>query len=98
LHITNLSDVTALIAILSFIGGIVTFLFKKIVIEPLKQSIDSLKNTIEGFQKTSEKRMDLTDKRVDLLEKQVTRFDEKFITVFTILKELKGDDRHVNNQ
>jgi chaperonin cofactor prefoldin len=94
LHINNLSDVTALIAILSFVGGIVIFLFKKIVIEPLRQSIDALKITIDGFKETSEKRMDLTEKRVDLLEEKSTRYDEKFITVFNSLKELKGVERH----
>lgn len=94
MHISNLSDVTALIAILSFVGGIVIFLFKKIVIEPLKQSIDSLKNTIQGFKETSEKRMDITEKRVDLLEEKATRYDEKFITVFNTLKDLKGDGKH----
>jgi chaperonin cofactor prefoldin len=82
LHITNLTDVTALIAILSFVGGIVIFLFKKIVIEPLQKSIDSLNRTIEGFKETAEKRMGLIEQRIDLLEDRSTRHDEQIKTLF----------------
>lgn len=93
MHITNLSDVTALIAILSFVGGIVMFLFKKIVIEPLQKSIDSLKSTIEGFKETAEKRMDLTEKRVDLTEDRLSRHDEQLKSIF---RTIKVGDTHVN--
>lgn len=93
MHITNLSDVTALIAILSFVGGIVMFLFKKIVIEPLKNSIDSLNRTIEGFKETAEKRMSLIEQRVDLLEDRSSRQEEQLKTVF---HTIKGGDTHVS--
>lgn len=91
MHISNLSDVTALIAILSFVGGIVIFLFKKVVIEPLQKSIDSLNRTIEGFKETAEKRMGLIEQRIDLLEDRSTRHDEQIKTIFN---NLRGGERH----
>jgi vacuolar-type H+-ATPase subunit I/STV1 len=60
--------VTALIAILSFVGGIVIFLFKRIVIEPLQKSIDQLNRILEGFKETPEKRMEKIEGRLDKVE------------------------------
>jgi hypothetical protein len=88
LPITNFSDVAALVAILSFAGGIVMFLFKKIVIEPLKNSIDSLNRTIEGFKETAERRMDSIEVRVDSVEDRISRHDEQIRTLFSF--ENKG--------
>jgi len=92
MHVTNLSDVTALIAIISFVGGIAMYLFKKIVIEPLQKSIDSLNKAIEGFKETAEKRMSLIEQRIDLMEDRTTRHDEQIKTLFSF----ERGDRYVN--
>lgn len=81
-----MSDITGLITILSFVGGIVMFLFKKIVTEPLQKSIDSLNRTIEGFKATTEKRMELIENRVDLVEDKTSRQEEQIKSIFNSLK------------
>lgn len=82
LHITNLSDVTALIAIASFVGGIAMYLFKKIVIEPLQNSIDQLNRTIEGLKETTEKRMEKIEGRLDKVEDITIEHTQQIKTLF----------------
>jgi virulence-associated protein VagC len=86
LHITNLSDVTALIAILSFFGGIVIFLFKRIVIEPLQKSIDQLNRILEGFKETAEKRMEKIEGRLDKVEDCNIEQTQQIKTLFNNMK------------
>jgi hypothetical protein len=93
-QISTFTDLAALAAIISFLGGIGSFLFKKIVIEPLKQSIDQLNHIIEGFKDTAEKRMGAIENRVDKLEDRASRHDEKISTVFNTLKDLKEDKKN----
>lgn len=86
MHITNLSDIAALVAILSFAGGIVMYLFKKIVIEPLRNSIDALNDTLKEFKISTEKRLDLIEHRVDLVEDHSSRQEEQIKTLFSLNK------------
>jgi hypothetical protein len=85
-HITQMSAIvgviTGILTILGFVGGLVLYLFRKIVIEPLKKSIDSLNSTIDGFKLTAEKRMEKIEARVDELEDRQTRHDEQIKTLF----------------
>ncbi|AGK52046.1 hypothetical protein [Bacillus sp. 1NLA3E] len=89
MHITQMSDITGLIAVLSFVGGIIMFLFKKVVIEPLQKSIDTLNKTIEGFKETAERRMELIEQRVDIVEDRTSRQEEQIKSIF---KSLKGGE------
>lgn len=81
----SLQELTWLIAVITFVGSIVIFLFKKIVIEPLQQSINALSAIIKDFKKTTDKEIDLLDKEIDLLKEKTTRHDEQIKTLF--LKE-----------
>jgi predicted PurR-regulated permease PerM len=74
--------ITVVIAILSFIGGIAIFLFKKIVIEPLQKSIDGLNKTIQRLETSTNKQLEIHDKEIDLLKITTTRHDEQIKTLF----------------
>lgn len=89
MHITNLSDATAVIAIISFFGGIVMYLFKKIVIEPLQKSIESLNDTLKEFKISTEKRLDFMEKRIDDVEDRTSRHDEQIKTLFSLKSKIK---------
>lgn len=78
----SLQEITWVIAILSFVGGIAIFLFKKIVIEPLQRSIQSLDKTLQRFELSTNKQLDLHDKEIDLLKLKTTRHDEQIKTLF----------------
>lgn len=71
--------------ILSFVGGIAIFLFKKIVIEPLQKAINGLNNTLEKFEKKTNKQLNILDREIDLLKIQNTRHDEQLKTLFNRL-------------
>jgi len=78
----TLQEMVQLITILSFIGGIATFLFKKIVIEPLQKSINSLNDTLKDFKMTTNKELEIHDKEIDLLKIKITRHEEQIKTLF----------------
>lgn len=73
---------TWIVTILSFVGGIVIFLFKKIVIEPLQKAIDGLNQTIKKLEKSTNKQLELIDKEIDLLKAKTIRHDEQIKTLF----------------
>lgn len=69
--------ITAVITIISFIGGIATFLFKRIVIEPLQKSIDSLNSTLQDFKMSTNKELEIHEKEIDFLKERTTRHEEQ---------------------
>ena len=71
-----------IITILSFVGGIAIFLFKKIVIEPLQKSIETLNHTLKRFESSTNRQLDLIDKEIDYLKLKTTRHDEQIKTLF----------------
>lgn len=77
-----LQEITWIIGILSFVGGIAIFLFKKIVIEPLQKAIESLNKTIQRLETSTNKQLELHDKEIELLKLQSTRHDEQLKTLF----------------
>jgi hypothetical protein len=78
----TLQEITWLIAIISFIGGIAIFLFKKIVIEPLQKSIESLNKTLQKFELSTNKQLEIHDTEIDLLKIKTTRHEEQIKTLF----------------
>ena len=78
----TLQEITWLITILSFIGGIVIFLFKKIVIEPLQRSIESLNTTLKDFKLSTDRSIHLIEGEIDVLKEKTTRHDEQIKTLF----------------
>lgn len=79
----SLQEVTYLITVISFLGGIAIFLFKKIVIEPLQKSINLLNDTLKGFKLSTNKELELHEKEIDLLKEKTTRHDEQIKTLFS---------------
>jgi len=77
-----LQEITWIIAILSFVGGIAIFLFKKIVIEPLQKAIESLNKTIQRLETSTNKQLEIHDKEIDLLKIKTTRHEEQLKTLF----------------
>lgn len=77
-----LQEITWIIGIVSFIGGIAIFLFKKIVIEPLQKAIESLNKTIQRLETSTNKQLEIHDKEIDLLKIQTTRHEEQIKTLF----------------
>jgi hypothetical protein len=77
-----LQEITWVIGILTFIGGIAIFLFKKIVIEPLQKSINSLNDTLKDFKLSTNKQLEIHDKEIELLKLATTRHDEQIKTLF----------------
>lgn len=71
-----------IITILSFVGGIAIFLFKKIVIEPLQKAIDTLNDTLTRFERSTNRQLDLLDKEIELLKLKTTRHEEQIKTLF----------------
>lgn len=82
MHIPSVEDLASAIAVISFAGGIILYLFKKIVTDPLRGSIDALNRTIESFKKDSTERMDRVEKRVNTLEEHDVRHGEQIKTLF----------------
>lgn len=64
----TLQEMTWIISILTFVGGIATFIFKKIVIEPLQKSINALNDTLKDFQMSTNKQLEIHDKEIELLK------------------------------
>lgn len=83
----TLGVIVSVITILSFIGGIVIFLFRKIVISPLQISIDNLNSTLKEFKLSTDKRLEIVESRVDVVEDKTTRHE----TQLNFL--LKGGER-----
>lgn len=79
----TLQEVTYLITVISFLGGIAIFLFKNIVIKPLQNSINSLNDTLKGFKLSTDKQFELIDTEIDLLKEKTTRHDEQIKTLFS---------------
>jgi phosphotransferase system IIA component len=79
----TLQELTYLITVISFLGGIAIFLFKKIVIEPLQGSINSLNETLKAFKLSTNKQIDLHEQEIDLLKEKTTRHDEQIKTLFS---------------
>jgi hypothetical protein len=77
-----LQEITWIIGILTFIGGIAVFLFKKIVIEPLQKSIDSLNDTLKEFKLSTDRNITLIEDEIDILKEKTTRHDEQIKTLF----------------
>ena len=77
-----LQQIVSIITILSFLGGIVIFLFKKIVISPLQLSIDNLNDTLKDFKFTTDKQLEVHEREIDLLKEKTTRHDEQIKTLF----------------
>lgn len=78
----SLQEMTWVISILSFIGGIAIFLFKKIVIEPLQNVINSLNETLKDFKISTNKQLELHDKEIEILKIETTRHKEQIKTLF----------------
>ena len=78
-----LQEITWIIGIISFVGGIAIFLFKKIVIEPLQKSINSLNETLKEFRLSTNKQLEIHDKEIDLLKIKTTRHEEQIKTLFS---------------
>lgn len=70
-----LQQIVSGITILSFLGGIVIFLFKKIVISPLQLSIDNLNNTLKDFKITTDKQLEIHEKEIDILKDKTTKHE-----------------------
>lgn len=79
----SLQEITYLITVISFLGGIAIFLFRNIVIKPLQNSINSLNETLKAFKLSTDKQLDLHEKEIDLLKEKTTRHDEQIKTLFT---------------
>ena len=77
-----LQELTWIVAILSFFGGIAIFLFKKIVIEPLQKSINSLNFTLKKFEESTNRQLELIDKEIEFLKLKTARHDEQLKTLF----------------
>lgn len=77
-----LQEITWVIGIISFIGGIAIFLFKKIVIEPLQKSINSLNDTLKEFKLSTDRNITLIENEIDILKEKTTRHDEQIKTLF----------------
>jgi len=84
--VISLQQMTWIISILSFVGGIAIFLFKKIVIEPLQNSINSLNETLKEFKISTDKELELHEQAIDLLKEKTTRHDEQIKTLFNSIK------------
>jgi len=82
-----LQEMTWVITIISFIGGIAIFLFKKIVIEPLQKSINSLNETLKDFKLSTDRKIDLIEKEIDVLKESKTRHEEQIKTLFSGVKK-----------
>ena len=78
----TLQIITLIISIITFIGSIGIFLFKKIVIDPLQRAIDMLNSTLTRFEKSTNRQLNLLDKEIDLLKLKTTRHDEQIKTLF----------------
>lgn len=71
-----------IVTIISFVGAIAIFLFKKIVIEPLQRAIDTLNGTLSRFEQNTNRQLDLLDKEIEILKINTTRHDEQLKTLF----------------
>ena len=78
-----LQEITWVIGIISLIGGIAIFLFKKIVIEPLQKSINSLNDTLKDFKLSTDRKITLIEGEIDVLKEKTTRHDEQIKTLFS---------------
>jgi hypothetical protein len=78
----SLQEVTYLITVISFLGGIAIFLFKSIVVKPLENSINSLNKTLKSFKASTDKELEIHEKEIDLLKEKTTRHDEQIKTLF----------------
>lgn len=77
-----LQEMAWIVTILSFVGGIVIFLFKKIVIEPLQKAIDGLNDTLKKFEESTNRQLGIIDREIELLKIKTTRHDEQLKTLF----------------
>lgn len=77
-----LQEVALIVTILSFVGSIAIFLFKKIVIEPLQKAIDSLNHTLSRLEDSTNRHLEVLDKEIDLLKIRTTRHEEQLKTLF----------------
>lgn len=78
----DLQQLTWLVTVLSFVGGIATFLFRQIVIVPLQKSIDGLNKTIKKLEESTNRQLEIIDREIDLLKIKTTRHDEQLKTLF----------------
>ena len=78
----NNSDYHSGSSVTIFFGGIATFIFKKIVIDPLKEAINSFDVTIQKLEKSTNKQLDIHDKEIEFLKLKTTRHDEQLKTLF----------------
>lgn len=78
----TLQIITLIISIITFIGSIGIFLFKKIVIDPLQRAIDMLNSTLTRFEKSTNRQLELMDKEIGLLKLSNTRHEEQIKTLF----------------
>ena len=85
----ELQELVWVVTILSFAGGIISFLFKKIVIDPLQKSIDLLNGTITRLEKSTNRNIDLINKEIDVLHLKTTRHDEQLKTLFNWKERIK---------
>lgn len=78
-----LQMVTLTITILTFVGSIAIFLFKKIVIDPLQSAIDTLNSTLSRLEKNTNRHLELMDKEIELLKLSNTRHEEQIKILFS---------------
>lgn len=79
----GLQEITWIITILSFVGGIAIFLFKKIVIDPLQNAINSLNDTLRDFKLSTNKELELHGREIEIVKLDLARHDEQIKTLFS---------------
>lgn len=83
-------QITALvITIISFIGSIAAYLFKKIVTDPLQRSINLLNSTLSKIEDSTNRQLKIIDKEISHLKLSDTRQEEQIKTLFRRLETRK---------
>lgn len=92
-HIPSVQELASAAAILSFVGGIILYLFKRLVTDPLRGSMDDLSKNIVAINKMVEnmrdavdKRFDRVESRIDVLEEHDIRHEEQLKTLFEAIQ------------
>lgn len=89
MHIPSMEDLASAVAVISFAGGIILYLFKKIVTDPLRGSMNELNDSIiginrmlEAFKAETNGRIDGLVGRIDKLEEHDIRHTEQIKTLY----------------
>jgi hypothetical protein len=89
LHFPSIEDLASAVAVISFAGGIILYLFKKIVTDPLRGSMSELNTSIleinrmlESLKAETNNRMDKLEGRLGILEEHDVRHEERIKTLY----------------